>query len=190
MHELRLGYTMQDYITGQEVEATTYEDIRQDMARFLVEDKGVPKKAIDSKVQVTVQIDGRPYVQLVDLVVGHQGQAPIMALMFCAGQVETYSRQILAAARLLPQGPARLAAATDTKKVLFLQVENGKVVQECAYAEFPDWEDMQSMMASIPAYVLTPDKESKEGRLLYALSELSCSCSQDSCSVSGSGQAQ
>ncbi|MFO7803196.1 MAG: type I restriction enzyme HsdR N-terminal domain-containing protein [Desulfovermiculus sp.] len=190
MHELRLGYTMQDYITGQEIEVTTYEDIRQDMARFLVEEKGVPKEAIGSKVQVTVQIDGRPYVQLVDLVIGYQGQAPVMALKFCAGQVETYTRQILAAARLLPQGPAMLAAVTDTKKALFLQVENGKVVQECAYTEFPNWEDMQSMVASIPAYVLTPDKESREGRLLYALSELSCSCSQDSCSVSAPGEAQ
>ncbi|MBS3778849.1 MAG: type I restriction enzyme HsdR N-terminal domain-containing protein [Desulfovermiculus sp.] len=190
MHELNLGYTVQDYISGKEIEATTYEDVRQDMARFLVEDKGVPKEALQSKVQVTAFIDTRPYVQQVDIVIGRNGQAPMMALKFCAGQVETYTRQLLAAARLLPQGPAALAAVTDSKKALILQVADGTLLQECSYHEFPDWQEMQDLVQTVPAYQLTPDRKNKEGRLLYALSELSCSCSQESCSVPGGPDSQ
>lgn len=187
MHELNLGYTVQDYISGEEVEATTYEDIRQDLARFLVEGKGVPKEAIQSKVQVTADIDGKPYVQQVDLVIGPGANGPIMALKFCAGQVETYTRQVLAAARLLSQGPARLAVVTDTQKVLVLQVADGQLLRECPYEQFPDWEEMQDIAQSVPGYHLSLDKKNKEGRLLYALSELSCSCSQESCSLPDKG---
>ena len=185
MHEIRLGYTLQDYLSGEEIEATTYEDIRQDLARFLVEDKGVPKGYVQSKVQVTAVIDDKNYVQQVDLVVAGQEGVPIMALKFCAGQVETYTRQILAAARLLPQAPARLAAVTDTKKALVLQVADGKLLRESPLEGFPDWEEMQDLLQSVPEYTLDPDKKNKEGRLLYALSELSCSCSQESCSING-----
>ncbi len=190
MHELNLGYTVQDYLSGEEIQATTYEDIRQDMARFLVEDKGVPKEALQSKVQVTAIIDDQPYVQQVDIVIGRDGQTPIMALKFCAGQVETYTRQLLAAARLLPQGPAALAAVTDSKKALILQVADGMLLRECSYHELPDWQELQGLVQSVPPYQLTPDRKNKEGRLLYALSELSCSCSQESCSVPGGTDSQ
>ena len=183
MHEVSLGYTLQDYISGKQVEATTYEDIRQDIARFLVEDKGVPKDNIQTKVEVAVHIEGKPYVQQVDLVLGTDLQDPILALTFCAGQVETYMRQVLAAARLLPQGPARLAAVTDTQKAMIMRVADGTLLQECPYAQFPEWLELQEMGGQAPAYILTEEKRAKEGRLLYALSELSCSCAQESCSL-------
>lgn len=185
MHEISLGYTVQDFISGEQVEATTYEDIRQDIARFLVEQKKVPKAYIQTKAQALAMVDGREYVQNLDLVIGQDPQDPIMAVKFCAGQVETYARQVLAAARLLSQGPARLAVVTDTGKALILKVADGQLLRECAYAELPDWQEMQDLMSSVPAYAVTEDKKSKEARLLYALSELSCSCSQDSCSVPG-----
>lgn len=185
MHEISLGYTVQDFISGEQVEATTYEDIRQDIARFLVEQKKVPKVYIQTKAQALAIVDGREYVQSLDLVIGQDPKEPIMALKFCAGQVETYARQVLAAARLLVQGPARLAVVTDTSKALILKVADGQLLRECGYAELPDWQEMQDLMSSVPAYALTEDKKSKEARLLYALSELSCSCSQDSCSVPG-----
>jgi hypothetical protein len=187
MHEIRLGYSVQDYISGEQVEATTYEDIRQDIARFLVEEKGVPKAAVQTKVQVRAVIDDSPYVQQVDLVIGRTPKDPIMVLNFCAGQVETYTRQTLAGARLLPQGAPRLAVATDTQKALILQVADGTLVRECPYAELPDWEEMLDMAAAVPEYAATAEKKAKEGRLLYALSELSCSCAQESCSIQESG---
>jgi hypothetical protein len=183
MHELNLGYTLQDYVTGEAVEATTYEDIRQDIAKFLVEEKGVPKEAIQTKVRAAALIDGRTYIQKMDLVVGQDPADPIMSLKFCAGQVETYARQIVAASRLLAQGPSRLAVATDTRKALILQVANGKLLRECPYSDLPNWEELQELKQTVPVYELTEDKKTKEGRLLFALSELSCSCSQESCSL-------
>jgi hypothetical protein len=183
MHELNLGYTLQDYVTGEEVQATTYEDIRQEIARFLVEEKRVPKEAIQTKVRATVLIEGRTYVQQMDMAIGQDPADPIMTVKFCAGQIETYARQVLAASRLLDQGPSRLAVATDTRKAVILQVADGKMLRECSYSDLPNWEEMQELTQTVPVYALTEDKKAKEGRLLFALSELSCSCSQETCSL-------
>jgi hypothetical protein len=76
-----------------------------------------------------------------------------------------------------------LAAVTDTQKVIILQVADGKLLQESPFQDFPDWDRMQELMRSAPAYHLSHDRKNKESRLLYALSELSCSCSQEPCSI-------
>ena len=41
MHEVSLGQSIQDYLTGENLDMTTYEDLRQGLARLLVEEKGL-----------------------------------------------------------------------------------------------------------------------------------------------------
>ena len=40
MHEVSLGGVIADYLTGEQLERTTYEDLRQALAKFLVEERG------------------------------------------------------------------------------------------------------------------------------------------------------
>lgn len=52
MHEVSLGATLRDYLTGQDVDHTTYEDLRQALARLLVEELGHPRALVEPRVRV------------------------------------------------------------------------------------------------------------------------------------------
>ncbi len=52
MHEVSLGATLRDYLTGQDVDHTTYEDLRQALARLLVEELGHPRGLVEPRVRV------------------------------------------------------------------------------------------------------------------------------------------
>lgn len=52
MHETSLGETLRDYLTGESIEATTYEDLRQALARLLVEGLGYPAERVVPRLAV------------------------------------------------------------------------------------------------------------------------------------------
>jgi len=184
MHEASLGYSIQDYISGKDVEATTYEDLRQAIAKMLVEQKGYPKDRIHTKLPISFAIDGQTFSRSVDLVVYDDEDEPLMVVFFCAGEVETFIRQVLAAARLLPQGPARLAVVTDTTAALLLRVADGEVLEKSAYQAIPDWTRLQELCSQLSPIQISEKQRACEERIFYAFSELSCSCSDDSCDIS------
>jgi len=183
MHEISLGYSIQDYLSGKSVEATTFEDIRQAMAAMLVERKGYPKDRLASKIPIEFHIDGREYKKFVDLAAYDDQDRPLIILTFCAGEVETFIRQVLAAARLLPGGPARLAAVTDTSSALLLRVHDGEVLKKVAYQAIPDWQHLQELAGRHEPPTISDKQRAAEERIFYAFSELSCSCSDDSCEI-------
>ncbi|MFP4391471.1 MAG: type I restriction enzyme HsdR N-terminal domain-containing protein [Desulfohalobiaceae bacterium] len=178
MHEISLGYTIRDFLSGEDIQVTTYEDFRQAIARMLVERKGYPKQRLKSKVVISFQVQGQSYEREVDLTVYDQEGRALMILMFCAGEVETYIRECLAAARLHPHGPARLAVITDTNQALLLGVSDGELLNRTDYQAIPSWEDLQKEAARAGEYVLEEKKRQVEERIFYAFSELSCSCRQ------------
>ncbi len=178
MHEISLGYSIQDYLSGEDIQATTYEDLRQAMARMLVERKGYPRQNLQPKASICFEIQGRVYRREVDISVYDQQGRVLLILMFCAGEVETYIRECLAAARLHPHGPARLALVTDTKQALILRVADAKLLRQTDYQAIPSWEQLQQEAAKAEQYVLTQEKKQVEERIFYAFSELGCSCRQ------------
>ena len=186
MHEVSLGYTIADYLSGGSVEATTYEDLRQAIARMLVERKGYPASRLRSKVQVTFPVGEGCYTRTVDLVACDDKDRPLVLILFCAGEVETYVREALAAARLLEAGAPPLAVVTDTRSAVLLSVGDGLQMESRAYQALPDWGRLQEIAGQVPTYELTEKRRIMEGRLLYALSELR-SCCGDECETSGSG---
>ena len=58
MHEESLGNVIRDYLTGEELVETSYEEFRQALARMLVEEKGYPKDRLTPKVGVCFPVDG------------------------------------------------------------------------------------------------------------------------------------
>lgn len=50
MHETSLGSVLRDYLTGESIDETTYEEFRQALARLLVEEKGYPRERLRPKV--------------------------------------------------------------------------------------------------------------------------------------------
>ncbi len=187
MHDVSLGTTIKDYLTGEELEATTYEDLRQALARILVEEKGYPKERLTPRVKVNAIIDGKTYTRIVDLAVRDENGEVMLALLFCPGVVTTYTREALAAARLMPDGPASLIAVTDTKDALLLSVADG---EQCAdgFASLPTWEHLHTLVQKHPRREIDEVWRERESRILYAYSEsLYACCGGAACAIEGKG---
>jgi len=182
MHEVSLGETIRDYLTSEELEMTTYEDLRQGLAQMLVEEKGYPKDSLKPKVPITFDIDGKSFTRKVDLVAYKDDLTPTLALVFCSGTPETYTREAAYAGRLLPNGPAPLVVVTDTKDARLLRTEDGKQLAE-GFASIPTWDELQSLAAEHPAPTLDPERVLKEQRVFYMYSGFLEGCCGKTCSV-------
>ncbi|MFW5490152.1 MAG: type I restriction enzyme HsdR N-terminal domain-containing protein [Desulfovibrio sp.] len=180
MHETNLGGTIRDYLTGEEVPETTYEEIRQALARMMVQERGYPKDRLASKVGVYVNVDDEPYCRVVDLVAYDDAGAPLLVLIFCSGMPGTYDRETVAAARLIEGGPAPLAIATDTKDAILLDVLSGEILARGMDA-IPHYADLKEMAQGRTFPPMEGKRRQAEERILYAYSEFLTSCCEGTC---------
>lgn len=181
MHESNLGQVIQDYLTGEQVAETTYEDLRQSLARMLVEEKGYPKANLKPKVPISFEMDGKTFTRSVDIVAYDDSGAPLVALVFCSGTPETYTREAAYAGRLLPHGPAPLVIVTDSKDARLLRTQDGKQLT-AGFSGIPSWEELPGLAAAHPAPIPDPERLLKEQRVFYMYSGFLEGC----CSKTGS----
>jgi len=175
VHDISLGITIQDYLTGESIEATTYEDLRQALARLLVEELGYPRSALRPRVAVTFPIEGRLYSRVVDYAACDEAGAPLLAVLFCSGDILTYQRESLAAARLMERGPAALVAVTDTRNAVLLATRDGAELGR-SMAALPRWETLLELARAHSPRPLGEAQRDREGRILFAYSESLYSC--------------
>ncbi|AGW12597.1 type I restriction enzyme HsdR N-terminal domain-containing protein [Megalodesulfovibrio gigas] len=175
MHDISLGHTLEDYLTGELVEATTYEDLRQALARLLVEELGWPRDRLQPRQKIEFEAQGAAYVRLVDFIARDHAGAPVCLLDFCPGEVSTFVRETLAAARIHPDGPIPLAVITDSKDALLLAVATGEPLAQGMQA-LPRWQRLQELAAAHPVRALPPQQLALERRICHAYSESRHSC--------------
>ena len=180
MHEISLGGTIRDYLTGDEVPETTYEEIRQALAKMLVEEKGYPKTRLRSKIGVAFPIDDEEYCRIADIVAYSDDDKPLLMIIFCSGLPGTYERETVAAARLMPGGPAPLAIATDTMDAVLLDVVTGDALGQGMKA-VPDWDSLLELAKGREMPPLEGPRLEAERRILYAYSEFLTSCCEGTC---------
>ncbi len=183
MHETSLGYAICDYLTGRRREATTYEDLRQGLARLMVEERGFAPEALRPGVEVPYQAGGENFSRPVDLLALDQEGRPLLAVVFCPGEVNTYRREVLSLARLLPGGPVPLALVTDTRKALLLCVASGADLPLGGQgaAIMPLAGELPALAAACPAKPLTPERRDKESRILHTYSGFIKDCCSEVC---------
>jgi hypothetical protein len=177
MHEVSLGAAIRDYLTGEQIEATTYEDIRQALAKLLVEEKRFPKAALKAKIGICFPVEGRDYTRMVDLAAYAPDGSPLLLIIFCSGEPGSYRRESLAAARLHQGAPAPLVLVTDTKDAYLLETATGAELGHGMHA-LPSWDELAGLAAAHPARAPGPEQIDRERRILYAYSELleGCGC--------------
>ncbi|WP_035066847.1 hypothetical protein [Nitratidesulfovibrio termitidis] len=193
MHEVSLGATLRDYLTGQDVDHTTYEDLRQALARLLVEELGHPRGLVEPRVRVrfdappvslaapTPSDDPDEGCRVVDLTLRDDDGTPLCIVLFCPGAPGTYVRESVAAARLFPGGPAPLVAVTDTRDAVLVAAVDGAVLGEGMRA-LPKRDDLRRLAAEHPCPPLTPDRAEGERRILGAYTAfLKRCCGEDVC---------
>lgn len=187
MHDISLGHTIEDYLTGEAVEATTYEDLRQALARLLVEERGWLAERLVPRYPIRAEVDGREYIRLVDIAGFDMDGKPLLLVLFAPGEVTTYERESLAAARLVENGPAPLVAVTDSKDAVLLAVKSGERLERGMQA-LPSPGRALALSEQYPIHSLDRERRCRESRILYAYSEsLYDCCGGAACAAEGRG---
>ena len=114
-----------DFITGQPVSNVGAEANRQQVERYLVEEKGYRREEVKVDAPIDVEIDGEVYRSSVDLIVQLEGR-PLMAVKCAAGSLGSREREIVSAARLYSTSPLPLAVVSDGSSATVLDVATGK----------------------------------------------------------------
>ena len=188
MHEVRFDQVIQDYLTGEDLQMTTYEDIRQALARILVEEKGYPVQNIQPRYKMSLGLDDVDYTINLDFVVTIEGQ-PALILGFCPGAVSTYITQYVSVARIFPGSTVPFVLVTDSMDASLVRVEDKKELCR-GYHCIPTWEQLQHMYKDCPECTFTPERQEKEKRIAHAMFALSDGYCSSQCSItSGKSQA-
>lgn len=179
MHEVSLNQTIIDYLSGEEIEFTTYEDLRQSLARILVEEKNYPSENIKSRFKYEVTIKDKNYTFVIDFVIYHESK-PVLILAFCPGAVSTYITQYLCLARIFPESPVPYVIVTDTNEASLMDVARKKEICRGFHC-IPVWDELLKMAAESKPFVISRERLEKEKRIAYAMFALSDTCCASSC---------
>ncbi len=182
MHEVSLGGTLADHLTGEARDRTTYEDLRQALARFLVEEKGFARSRLTPRLPVAYEIDDQTLEREVDLAVFDTAGRLLLFVLFCPGQPHTYAREALALARLARPDPAPLIAVTDTHSAELLAVCDGAVLLQGLDA-LPDPDALETLAAAHPAAPPTAEARNRESRILHAYTGFLKTCCGETCAL-------
>ena len=187
MHEESLGTVLCDYLTGEELTETSYEEFRQALARMLVEERGYPKERLAPKTGVRILVDGRQYTRMVDIVAFSADGAPLLLIIFCSGEPGSYLRESLAAARLYAP-PVPLTLVTDTRTARLAATSSGEILGSDMRA-IPRYDELAGLARTHPVSPLIAASADRERRILYAYSEmLSGGCCRGACRPMARGE--
>jgi hypothetical protein len=190
MHEVSLGGMLTDYLTGESIPETTYEEFRQALARMLVEEKGFPRASLKAKVPLVFQIDGQDTGRNIDLVAYDEAGRALLLVIFCAGDVGSFERETVSCARLFPGGPVPVAIATDSIGASILDTATGDCTATGARA-IPTWAEVRAIDAATERIPLSEERRRKEERILHAYNGfLYGTCCSESCRVPPRGAAK
>jgi hypothetical protein len=182
MHEVSLNRVITDYLTGQEIMDTTYEDLRQALAMLLVEDRKYPRENIHSKYPLNYSIGGESHSVAVDLAVFSPAGDPLLALFFCPGDVGTFVRENIAAARIHLPAPFPLLIVTDSMELQLLETRSSQLLGQ-GFNAVPLWSDLPALAQAHPCPLPGDDRLDKERRIRAAYDGLGGPCCGGKCGI-------
>lgn len=118
-----------DYVTGRTVPNVGTEEIRQELEKYLVEEKGFHKKDIIVDADIHIDIDGDLYASQLDLVVFYENKG-LMVIKCAAGSLESREREVISAARIFNSLPLPCAVVSDGKTAVVYDTVSGKKIGE------------------------------------------------------------
>ncbi len=182
MHEVGLGGTLVDYLTGEAREHTTYEDLCQALARYLVEEKGYKKELLRAHYPVAYEVDGERLQGEADIALFSASGRLCLLLLFCAGQINTYAREARAMARLALPEPVPLVVVTDTHEVDLIAVRDGSVLARGLRA-LPGRNEMEALAETYRFAPPDAERRAKESRILHAYTGFLKTCCGELCTL-------
>ena len=161
MTDVKKSYEMiADFITGEMVPDIGAEANRQDVERFLVNEKGFSKEDIEVDVDIELVIAGEPYKSQIDIVVSVAGKR-YMAIKCAAASLGSREREIIAASRLLESHQIPISVVSDGKTAIVLDTVSGKKLGEGLNA-VPSKDDLKEKSNSSEFIPLSAERLEKE----------------------------
>ena len=153
-----------DFVTGEEKPDIGAESNRQEVERFLVNEKGFSKEDIEVDVDIELVIAGEPYKSQIDLVVLVDGTR-YMAIKCAAASLGSREREIVAASRLLGSYQIPVSVVSDGKTAIVLDTFSGKKIGEGLDA-IPSKDEIKEKLDSLELIPL-PDKKLEKEKLIF-----------------------
>lgn len=180
MHEVSLGGTLVDYLTGESRECTTYEDLRQALARFLVEERGYDRARLRPRFEIRYEAGGEEHSREADIAVFTASGGPALLLLFCPGQIQTYAREALAMARLALPAPCPLVGVTDMRDAELLAAGSGDILAK-GLGVLPRPDELAALALANALPLPDAGQRDREGRILHAYTGFLKTCCGESC---------
>ncbi len=149
-----------DFATGRKIPDVGAEANRQEVERFLVENKGFAKEDIEVDVPIEMYIVEKVYRSYVDLVVSVDGTR-YMAVKCAAGSLGSREREIIAASRLLEKYQLPFSIVSDGKTAIVLDTVSGKKLEEGLNA-IPSKDKLKKNLAAMQLEPLSEKRLEKE----------------------------
>jgi hypothetical protein len=173
-----------DFITGESIVDTDDERCRQELARFLVEEKGYEKKELEPRLSIETLYSGQYVVSTIDITVGIGGKR-FMILRYAPGSITTRERSAIAAARILgPVNQIPLAVVTNGRDAVLLDTYSGKIIKQ-GLDSIPGKEEAAQMLQSLDFKPFADEERiDKERRILNAY-DIEICCVGGPCALPG-----
>ena len=176
--------TCTDFITGETIVDTDDERCRQELARFLVEEKGYAKSDLEPRLGIETLYNKQFVASTIDITVREAGKR-FMILRFAPGSIVTRERAAIAAARVLePAYQIPLAVVTNCQEAELLDTYSGKVIRT-GLASIPGKEEVGKLVQSLRFEPFTDEaRKDRERRILNAYDVEIC-CAGGPCVLPG-----
>lgn len=164
-----------DFVTGEMITDTDDERYRQQLARFLVEEKGFRKKDLEVRLKIETLFASQFVVSKIDIVARINNRR-IMVVRYAPGSLVTRERPALAAARVLDlEQVIPVTVVTNGRDAEIIDTETGKVTATGLRA-IPDRQQLSELAAHNKTLSgLDENRREKELRILNAFDvEICC----------------
>jgi len=178
-HHLILG-KLTDVITGEVLDDTLDERLRQEIARHLVERKGYPAAEIEPRRELVLQAGDRKAAIRVDFVVHAAGRAA-MLVRFGPGSIVSRERPALAMSRLIAPYQVPVVVVTNGREAEVLEGDSGAVVGHGLDA-VPACEELSAQARAYGFPAIPPARAEMESRIAYCYEvDGACPCDDTIC---------
>jgi hypothetical protein len=176
--------TCTDYITGETIVDTDDERCRQELARFLVEEKGYAKSDLEPRLRIETLYNRQFVASTIDITVREAGKR-FMILRYAPGSIVTRERSAIAAARVLETSyRIPLAVVTNCRDAEVLDTATGKVIRQ-GLDKIPDKKEAKSLVQALRFEPFDDEtKKDRERRILNAYDVEVC-CAGGPCALPG-----
>jgi hypothetical protein len=184
-HHIVYG-TLQDFLTGEELPDTDDERYRQQLARFLVKEKGFGVDDLLPRLVIETLFNDQLVRSVVELTVCIAGRR-VMIIRYGPGSLVTRERPAIAAARILdPDYRIPFAVVTNLRDAEFIETKTGKVLST-GMNSIPARKKLVEMMSGLE-FESFPDEmaREREARILNAFDVEVC-CRNGTCELPSDG---